>query len=197
MKRDVYKNDAEALLKVKEGNMRAYRHIFDSHFSDLCKFLYLYVSDSFIAEEIALDIFTSLWEKRTTLQIESSLKGYLFQAGKYKAISHLRKKKNEIYVDLNTTELQLKNDAERLMKIETDELRQIIEEAINSLPEKSREIYRMAREENMSHKQIATKLAISPKTVENHVGIALRKLRKSLKPYYEQIFVLCLIIFSK
>jgi RNA polymerase sigma-70 factor (ECF subfamily) len=79
--------------------------------------------------------------------------------------------------------------------LETNELREIIEAAINKLPEKCRQIYLLAWEDNLSHKEIAGKLGITPKTVENHVGIALRKLRESLKPYYEQIFMLWMMGF--
>jgi RNA polymerase sigma-70 factor (ECF subfamily) len=73
--------------------------------------------------------------------------------------------------------------------MEENELRALIETAINKLPEKSRQIYLMARNENLSHKEIAARLGITPKTVENHVGIALHKLRESLRPFYKQIFM--------
>ncbi len=74
--------------------------------------------------------------------------------------------------------------------MENEELKKLISDAIESLPEKSRQIYKMAWEENLSHKEISEKLGITPKTVENHVGIALRKLRAALLPYYRQIFMM-------
>ena len=77
--------------------------------------------------------------------------------------------------------------------MEEKELRELIETAIEKLPEQSRKIYLMAREENLSHKEIAAQLGITPKTVENHVGIALRKLRESLNPFYKQIFMTWLL----
>ncbi|TKG89207.1 RNA polymerase sigma-70 factor [Puteibacter caeruleilacunae] len=195
MKQAKFKTDIEALLKVKKGDQDAFRFLFDSYFADLCKFLQMYLSDPFVSEEIALDLFSNLWEKRDNLKIESSFKGYLFQSAKYKAISHLRKKRKEIYMELDVQELQENVKENNPSHVEIDELREIIKDAINRLPEKSRMIYQMAREENLSHKQIAEKLGLTPKTVENHVGIALRKLRASLKPYYEQIFILCLVHF--
>ncbi|MBW8333023.1 MAG: LuxR C-terminal-related transcriptional regulator [Prolixibacteraceae bacterium] len=66
---------------------------------------------------------------------------------------------------------------------------ELIDAATGKLPEKSRQIYKLAWEENLSHKDIAEQLGITPKTVENHVGIALRKLCESLQPYYKQIFM--------
>ena len=72
--------------------------------------------------------------------------------------------------------------------MENNELYNLIESAIQKLPEKSRKVYQMAWEENLSYAEIAEKLGLSSKTVENHIGIALHKLRESLKPYYKQIF---------
>jgi len=73
--------------------------------------------------------------------------------------------------------------------MENDELRGLINDAISKLPEKCRQVYLMAWEENMSYNEIAVQLGLSPKTIENHVGIALHKLRESLKPYYKQLFM--------
>ena len=78
--------------------------------------------------------------------------------------------------------------------MEIIELRNLIESAIQKLPEKSRQVYQMAWEENLSYNEIAEKLGLSSKTVENHVGIALRKLRESLGPYYKQIFLWWIVL---
>ncbi len=197
MKKTGLKDDLTILYKIKDGDLNAYRYLFDNYFIDLCKFLRMYVNDQFIAEEIALDIFTNFWERRKELNINNSLKGYLFQSAKYRAISHLRKERNNIITQLNDQETLEVGDDVNIDTLEVEELRKIIDEAIESLPEKSKLIYLMAREENMSHKEIASKLGISPKTVENHVGIALKKLRNNLKPHYEEILILCLALLSK
>ena len=84
-----YKDDAEALLLMAEGNISAYRFLFDRHFSDLCNFLLIYLHQKELSEEIALDIFTHIWEKRQTLQIKATFKSFLFAAAKNKAINAL------------------------------------------------------------------------------------------------------------
>jgi RNA polymerase sigma-70 factor, ECF subfamily len=188
-----FKNDTEALLKLAEGNLFAYRFLFDHHFTDLCNFLLIYLHSKELSEEIALEIFTFIWEKRETLEIKTTFKSYLFAAAKNKAISHYRKESKISYTILDNSQIPDIAGSQQFM--ENDELRKIIESAINKLPEKSRQVYQLAWEENLSHKEIAGKLGITPKTVENHVGIALRKLRESLKPYYKQIFMLWVIQF--
>jgi len=193
MPKRFFKNDTEALPELAGGNPVAYRYLFDQHFSDLCNFLLIYLHSRELSEEIALEIFTYIWEKRETLQIKASFKSFLFASAKNKAISLYRKEQKIQFasLDVNSQLPPEDNSSQHLMEI--NELRTLIESAVNKLPEKSRQIYRMAWEKNLSHKEIAEQLGISPKTVENHVGIALRKLRESLSPYYKQIFMLWLI----
>lgn len=183
-------NDKIAMDGVSKGNLTAFRYLFDNHFADLCNFLLLYVHDRGLAEEIALDIFTYVWEKRESLQIKSSFKGFLFAAAKNKAVSHYRQEYKDLFSTLQIEDLHLPDADSSQQILENKELQQIINQAIEKLPMKSRMIYQMAWEENLSQKEIAEKLGLSPKTVENHVSIALRKLRETLRPYYEQIFLI-------
>ncbi|MEI6142630.1 MAG: RNA polymerase sigma-70 factor [Mariniphaga sp.] len=184
-----FRDDQEALLQLAEGNIFAYRQLFDHHFSDLCNFLLIYLHRKELAEEIALDIFTYVWEKKETIQIKVTFKSFLFAAAKNRAVSLYRKEHQKMFpqIEIGDAYIPKEPDAQSLM--ENMELRGLIEGAINNLPEKSRKVYQMAWEENLSYNEIAEKLGLSSKTVENHVGIALRKLRESLKPYYKQIFM--------
>ena len=195
MSKQNYKNDTEALLQMADGNIAAYRFLFDHHFSDLCNFLLIYIHSKELSEEIALEIFTYIWEKRETLQIKATFKSFLFASAKNKAISHYRKEHKVLFTSFEVGESMMPDAESAQQFMENNELREIIEAAIIKLPEKSRQIYQLAWEQNLSHKEIAEQLGITPKTVENHVGIALRKLRESLKPYYKQIFILSLIHF--
>lgn len=184
-----FKDDQGALLQLAEGNLGAYRFLFDHHYSDLCNFLLIYLHSKELAEDIALDIFTFVWEKRQTLQIKANFKSFLFAAAKNKAITLYRKEHQKIFTSIDVSESAMPNDSSSQFTMENNELRDLINEAIFNLPEKSRQIYQMAWEDNMSYSEIAAQLGLSPKTIENHVGIALRKLRESLQPYYKQIFM--------
>jgi RNA polymerase sigma-70 factor (ECF subfamily) len=188
-----YQDEKVLLRKIASGDLLAYRHLFDRYFSDLCNFLMLYLHDKSVSEEIALEVFVKIWEKRETLDVRSSLKAYLFASAKNRAISFYRHEKRQLFSQLDIENDQLAIDLNSQFYLENQELKQIIEEAVNRLPEKSQQIYRMAWEENISHKEIAEKLGITAKTVENHVGIALRKLKSSLAPYYKQIFIFWIV----
>lgn len=180
-----FRDDNQAILKLAAGDLAAYRFLFDRHFADLCNFLNLYLHSREFSEAIALEIFEYVWEKRETLVIRASFRSFIFTSGKNRAISHYRKQRRSIFTSLDPEEA---DDSSSAQFMEVEELRAFLESAINQLPEQSRRIFLMAREENLSHKEIALQLGITPKTVENHVGIALRKLRETLKPYYRQIF---------
>lgn len=194
MSKQKYKDDSEALLKLADGNLDAYRFLFDHHFTDLCNFLLIYLHSKELAEDIALEIFTFIWEKRQTLQIKATFKSFLFSAAKNKAITLYRKENQKMFTSIDTNELAIPNDLTSQFTMENKELRDLINEAILRLPEKSRQVYQLAWEENLSYNEIAVQLGLSPKTIENHVGIALRKLRESLKPYYKQIFMWWVIL---
>ena len=195
MAKQTFKNDSEALLRMADGSIDAYRFLFDQHFADLCNFLLIYLHSKELSEEIALEIFTYIWEKRETLQIKATFKSFLFASAKNRAISHYRKEHKNMFTSLEVSEPAPDENSNSQHLMENLELREIIEAAIERIPWKSRQIYRMAWEENLSHKEIAEQLGLSPKTVENHVGIALRKLRESLSPYYRQIFMIWLMCF--
>jgi RNA polymerase sigma-70 factor (ECF subfamily) len=195
MAKRTFRNDTEALLQMADGDLAAYRYLFDQHFADLCNFLLIYLHSRELSEEIALEIFTHIWEKRESLAIKATFKSFLFASAKNKAISQYRKTQKAVFTSLESNEHLISGLSESGEFMENNELRALIDSAIEKLPEKSRQIYQLAWEENLSHKEIAEQLGITPKTVENHVGIALRKLRESLKPYYKQIFMLWVIQF--
>jgi len=174
MQKREYKNDMEALSDMVDGDISAYRYLFDHHFSDLCNFLLIYLHSRELSEEIALEIYTYIWEKRETLHVNTTFKSFLFSSAKNRAISLYRKEHKNKFTSLETDELEIPNISSVQHVMENNELRLIIDAAISKLPEKSRQIYQMAWEDNLSHKDIAMQLGISPKTVENHVGIPPR-----------------------
>ncbi|WP_299577101.1 RNA polymerase sigma-70 factor [uncultured Sunxiuqinia sp.] len=190
---NTYLNDNVAMVEVAKGDLKAYRYLFDHHFADLCNFLLIYLHDKNLAEELALDIFAYVWEKREDIEIKSSFRNYLFTAAKNQAVSYFRKQQKNFFTDLGLEAPDAVDPISAEYILENEELQQMINNAIDSLPKQSKRIYQMAWEQNLSYKEIADELGLSVKTVENHVGIALRKLREKLRPYYKQIFAFWII----
>ena len=170
---------------------KAINQLFNKYYGDLCRKAFRIINNKVISEDIVQDVFFKLWENRKKILIQTSLKAYLNRMVFNESISYLRKNKelidfsDEIEIeDVNT------NIADK--QIEQKELRNIIDSAINKLPPACKTIFLLSRINELSYKQIAEKLDISIKTVENQMGKALRILRQSIK--YD--FVLFAIYFS-
>ncbi|MEI6554479.1 MAG: RNA polymerase sigma-70 factor [Paludibacter sp.] len=173
-------DDIILLNLIREGDKLAFRHLFESYFTPLCRFMHLYVRESTIAEDLALDIFTYVWENRKTLQIQLSFKAYLFQAARNKCLNELRKKKNT--VSLNQEDIDIEETD--VMSLETEELYRLIQEAVLALPDKCKEVFQLSRTENLSNQEIATQLNISVKTVEAQITKALKRIKDFLGDSY-------------
>jgi RNA polymerase sigma-70 factor (ECF subfamily) len=150
------------------------------------------------AENIAQDVFLALWEKRDDLQVHVSLTSYLFTLLKNRCIDHLRRKThaenaNKQMQENFTSELKMKLyslEAFNQSLISDEQIETLIKEAIDSLPQKCREIFILNKIEGKKYKEIANELNLSVSTVENQMGIALRKLREKLKNYLPIILFL-------
>jgi RNA polymerase sigma-70 factor (ECF subfamily) len=169
--------------ELKSNNKEHFNQLFSDYYVNLCRFAYTYVKDSAIAEEIVQEVFISIWEKRQELVISSSIRSFLYTSVKNKALNHIRDEKTrigheyEFAREQNTKVTQLINFCER------EELTQLIDQAIGELPDQCRIIFELSRNENLTYNEIAQHLNISPKTVENQMSIALKRLRKKLSPY--------------
>jgi len=186
-----YSDEAFLLQKLKEGDIRALEVIFNQHYGNLCRYLLLLFKNQLLVEHIAQDIFVYLWENRQSIEIKSSLEAYLYSAGRYKALNQVRNANRRATINQFITETQPNEEKTSDSILELKELEQIINDAINTLPERCQQIFRLSREEDMSYKEIAQMLNISVNTVENQIAIALKKLRATLRPFYMQLFFMC------
>ncbi len=189
------RNDEEQFIfsQMVEGDKKAFRFFFDKYYIDLCNLVNLYINNEAIAEEIVQDIYIYFWVRKENIQIESSVKAYLLRASKNKSLNYLRNEKTKLGVHEKLRKVTETTYEMPSNLLDARQLREIIENAVKNLPEKCREIYQLAKVNEMSYKEIAEKLGVSVKTVDNQMGIALKKLREQLRPYYNDIFLLFLL----
>jgi RNA polymerase sigma-70 factor, ECF subfamily len=178
--------------RMVEGDKNAFRFFFEKYYTDLCNLVNIYIHDEAMAEEIVQDIYIYFWEKKGKIQIESSVKAYLLRASKNKSLNFLRNEKTRLNIHEKIREASETVYEMPVNMLDAGQLRELIENAVKNLPEKCGEIYRLAKEKELTYKEIAEQLDISVKTVENQMGIALEKLRDQLRPYYNDIFLLFL-----
>lgn len=181
--------DSELFEAILLDNEQAFNQLFERHWFKVYSVAYRYVKDEETALEIAHDIFLNIWTKRHQLQI-NSFKSYVITAASYHGI---RKKQTDKAVpvkyveDYEYTEDQAFALSDRHahnqgeINIDEKEINDTVDHLLADLPKRCREIYQMSRKENLSITEIAERLNISKRTVENQLTAALKHLRTSLK----------------
>lgn len=183
----MYDSEDLAFELLKQSDAKAFEWLFKKHYRPLCLFANRYTNQLQAAEEIVSETFAFLWDRRDVVFITSSFKSYMYKAVQNRCLNYLRHKKIEsIYVNYLVRNNLLDDQVFQEKQINSyydKELAVEIQKAIDELPEKCREIFKLSRFENLTYKQIAAQLSLSPKTVENQVGIALNKLRHALRHF--------------
>ncbi|PWK77201.1 RNA polymerase sigma-70 factor (ECF subfamily) [Mucilaginibacter oryzae] len=182
-------SDQDLWDAIVAGDSRAYDLLFKRYWKKLYITAYHYLKDKHTCEQIVQDIFIYLWDKREQLKIISFEK-YLNTAARYHVYKQLNAKKTSpvSYVEdyIFPEEENNKNKGEEALL--TADLVYEISTLLQQLPERCREIFVMSRLEHLSNGEIAEKLHISKRTVENQITHALKHLRNSRK--YVAIFML-------
>jgi RNA polymerase sigma-70 factor (ECF subfamily) len=166
-----------------KGDERAYAVLFLRYAGSLNRFANSIVHKSEVAEEIVSDVFIRIWEKRESLDQVSNLKMYLFVSVRNYCINYRRSQKHLEVFDLDKIpEDQVPfNVPNPLQLMVAKQLHQRIFEAIALLPPKCRLIFKLAKEDGLRVREIAEILHISPKTVENQLTIAVKKMGMSIR----------------
>lgn len=171
----------EIIQRLRNDDKKALSLIYNAYWKPLFMSSYNLLKDKELCEEIIQDVFIDLWNNRANIQIKISLNSYLYACTRYKVFAQFRKQKItrvELFEDLKKR-FQYSTPETKIMH---KELVEQIDVVVETLPEKCRKVYILSRRNQLSHKEIAEKLNISTKTVENHISYALKALRKALGP---------------
>ncbi|MBS1661814.1 MAG: RNA polymerase sigma-70 factor, partial [Bacteroidetes bacterium] len=140
-----------------------------------------YMEDAALAQEIVNDIFVKLWQDSDRIEIQSSLKSYIYRAVVNRCINELDKGRK---VRQFRQELSRRPEEVAGWKdLEDDELKFRLYKAIDQLPEQCQKVFRMSRFEELKQQEIADRLGISIKTVKNHITHALQQLNRVLEEW--------------
>lgn len=170
----------QLLTRLRADDHSAMQLIFKQHYTDACMVVYKYVKDQNTAKDIAQEVFIKFWQKRNSINIQSSMKAYIRRMSVNEAISHLRRQK---YFDEISTIEDQESSQHSEQQFLHKELEDNISLAIDTLPPRCKIIFQLSRFEELTYKEIAARLEISVKTVENQMGKALKIMRASLKQY--------------
>lgn len=180
---DRQSNTHEIYAKIKNGDQQAFKSFFDAHHKSLFYFLTNKGIAPQEAEDLIQQAFVYIWEKRHSIDEHKSLKAYLFQIAYTRMLNLIRDNRkfddNEQISDLKQASDDPASD------IENQELNVIMERAISSMPEKRQHVFRLCFLQEFTYKEAAEFLEVSAKTVENHMGMALKDLRSALSEVAE------------
>lgn len=170
------RNLMNEVLSIKNGSVKSFEQAYHLWSEKIYAFIFRKCRSEEIADEVVQQVFVRLWEKRANLSEEYPLHVQLFRISRTVFIDELRKAASaRRYLD-QLQQQQTKSFTEN--NFEDKEALNLVYKAIESMPAVRRQVFLMSREQHLSHQQIAEKLGISPKTVENHIGLALKYLRR-------------------
>lgn len=135
-----------------------------------------------VAEEVVQDVMLELWRRRESLAEESSPQAYLFQSTRNRSLNHIRHERVERMGEPYASREQA-IDAPAQSYLVEEEIQIALKKAVETLPDRCREIFELSRTHNLKYAEIAQVLGISVKTVEAQMGKALRVLREELRPW--------------
>lgn len=167
-------------------DLLSFERIFKAQHAHCLAFAMHYTGDPAEAEEIVQLVFTQLWEKRATIAITGSERSYLFTAIRNTAVSQWRKRAVRTDREKAFGNMQ---DAEVQLSLQARELEQQLQQALQKLPERCREVFLLSRRQQLKYAEIAAVMDISVKTVENQMGKALKILHQELKEYLPLLFL--------
>ncbi len=166
-------------------NNEHFEHIFKLYYYPLCKYLLLFTDDFDMIEDTVQSIYIKLWEDKEKITI-NYVKTYLFISAKNRILNSIRdhQKRRDLLQKYFTNEM-IHEQADEIVDI--DEFISLVENAINELPPKTKDVYCLRRYNNMTYKEIANQRNISVKTVENHISKALQKINSQLSSHYRKL----------
>lgn len=175
-----------AFVKEKLSNSNAIEQYFFEYFEALHRYAYTLLNDNDDAKDVVQQIFMHLWEKKETLSITQSVRAYLYTTTHNHCLNRIksRQTRQRHYQQFATGQDHATSDNEEQLSVRA--LKQEVLSAMDELPEKCREVFYKSRFEEKTYPEIAKELEISVKTVEAHMGKALRLLRTRLsdKTYF-------------
>lgn len=181
MDRFTSQDDPILIDRIKSGDVAVFERLFNAYYAPLCLYAGRMTGDPDKARDIVQDIFVNFYSNCKKLQINTSIRGYLFRTVHNACLNHIKQlKTHAFHHEYLKLHLQEWDDRDVMIRME---LEQRIRLAIGDLPEQCREIFEMNRFEGKKNSDIARILGISVRTVETQISKALRILREHLKDY--------------
>ena len=176
-----------------QGEETAFEQIFHYYYPRLYRYAFRYLKNGFWAEELSMEVLARVWEKRSSIVKVETFENYLFTAARNHLVNHWQRKIDDL-LSLDTLStgpagIEGTSGSSAYDPVLSKELEAMYDNSLSGLPPQRRQVFLLHRNEHLSYKEIAQRLNISPKTVENHMGAALKQLRVAMLQYLNSIIL--------
>lgn len=176
-------NNQHTIQLLLSGDEGTFEQVYKHYLRRLHGYAMSILKDADIAEGMVQNVFMRLWERKERLSFSGSLQAYLYGAVYNECLNHLRHQKVKGEHRLHVSYTMTENDEATGAGMELLDLKDKLQLAMNELPEKCRTVFQMSRFEDLKYQEIADRLDLSIKTVEAHMGKALKLLRLRLADF--------------
>ena len=172
------------IQEVKPVDTATFEQLFTDHYDALYRYCQTMVKDQNDIEDIVQSVYMDLWHDRSKLVIHTSVKAYLYKSVYFKCMNKIKHDKVASKYSGTVSNAENTTITDTLI---IQEIADKITETIESLPEQCRKIFSMSRMDGLRYNEIAEKLNLSPKTIENQMCKALKTMRVALSEYIQVI----------
>ncbi|MCW0482068.1 RNA polymerase sigma factor [Gaoshiqia sediminis] len=172
------RTDEQLFQQIRDDDYFSYNQLFMRYYARLCAFVYEYLQDEAVAEDLIQDLFLKLWAERKRIEIRERVISYLYKASRNAALNHLRSEKNRQKA-INTLPLTESQPEDEFTDF--DEFVVQLQACIDELPDRSKQVFVMSRIDGFKLAEISEKLGISVKTIKNQIWKSMQYLRSCLK----------------
>lgn len=186
----MHTTDEQLIGQIAGGKRQAFTELYNRYWEDLFVTAAKALRGQKEAADVVQDVFLSLWNRRTELDIQGSLAAYLHTSVRYKCIHYIEKNitRRDYLVQLAEVVVSAASPNAEI-NLQMKEMQQTIYNAVAKMPPKMKEVYKLSRQEHLSYKEISDDLSISVETVKKHIQHALHLIREDLKPYILTFFL--------
>lgn len=178
--------DYTLLILIKQGDKKAFSHIYGKYHQYLYAIAFKYLKNRDLAEDAVQHVFIKLWENSKNMNVQISLRNYLYTMIKNYIINQIRNRKDIISIHYMNAQEEPFQSENITTKIEEEERITLLRQGLDYLPAQKREVCRLKLEEEANNNEIAAKMGISVNTVKSHYQESV----KMLKSYFKKIKLL-------
>ena len=171
--------DRETILLMSKGDKKAYETMFRRFYPKVHRFVAMLLKNKDDADDVCQLIFLKIWNKREKFTDVRDFDSYLFILTKYTVINYISSR-HVMPIDIHSLPELCSNESSPFDNVVVKDTQLLVDMVVENMPQQRQMIYRMSREQHLKNEEIAQRLGVQKKTVENHLNLALKEIKKAL-----------------